>query len=347
MWRYRYTDELYHKNGYKYIDKIRTSKGWRYIYDKVLGGNKKKAMQKAADNYAKEANNYMQVKYRGHPLGLYDYAVRRRDAQNKYEEAKKTYNRSIIGKAENVGKAISKAYKNSFKEVKRDIRKIANKGKKFTDKIIDKLGGKEYKKMEEAWKKVAAADRSRLRASEGRFDRRINLSSSINDHRDKYNRRTRNQILDEAEKQLRRREKEYWDTVYKFAGTPIGKVAKFFGKTGVSDKLRRQTATEWVKEKERLDKVASKADEETVQKYEQLLKKVADEQREKDIKNNIPKAVKNKTTDIGLASNDINAFKRRKIIEALPPITGGTSLYSPMPWDEMQAEINRQKKKKR
>lgn len=64
MWQYRYSDELYHKNGFKYIDKIRTSRGWRYIYDtgkniqNKLFGPSRNEINSARDTYKRSRNRY-------------------------------------------------------------------------------------------------------------------------------------------------------------------------------------------------------------------------------------------------------------------------------------------------
>jgi len=165
LWQYNYSNELYHKNGYKYVDRIKTSKGWRYIYDTVLGGDKKKAMQKAADNYALAATsksnanyNYksaektyartrMSPKYKpGTLTNATDRQIRSdrnySNAVKTYSKAEKAYNRSVLGMAENTGKAVSNFYKRTkdvYNDKKRNIKDTIGIGaKKKVQKAADK-----------------------------------------------------------------------------------------------------------------------------------------------------------------------------------------------------------------
>lgn len=57
MWRYRYTDELYHKFGFKYIDKILTDKGYRYIYDSNEATKRASRSKNAYEYYRRKAQH--------------------------------------------------------------------------------------------------------------------------------------------------------------------------------------------------------------------------------------------------------------------------------------------------
>jgi len=190
LWQYRYTDELYHKAGFKYIDKIFKNGRWQYIYDQASSGVNNMARQvsnfhrrnvnaisSAYQNTAAAIANNRLARQRGRVIDRTAKDVRKvltsktmseiakasEKAQEKAAKKKERY-------AKAVGKSVKKIASRSAKDIKLDNGiGLAGKTKKILDKI-SASGNKVYKDvknkvgnkigMEERRRSVAAAARS-------------------------------------------------------------------------------------------------------------------------------------------------------------------------------------------
>lgn len=121
-----FEDELYH---WKYIERIKTSKGWKYIYNKAkkakkavnnaLGADERKAYEKAGKDWMKAdkevSKAYEKYNNSGTPVGStgakiidpeaekeYKDAVDKREkAAKRLKKSSKKYSRTVYGKIEN------------------------------------------------------------------------------------------------------------------------------------------------------------------------------------------------------------------------------------------------------
>ena len=117
-----FEDELYH---WKYIERIKTSKGWKYIYNKAkkavnnaLGADERKAYEKAGKDWMKAdkevSKAYEKYNNSGTPVGSVgakiidpeaekeykDALAKKEKAEKRLKESSKKYSRTVYGKIE-------------------------------------------------------------------------------------------------------------------------------------------------------------------------------------------------------------------------------------------------------
>lgn len=285
LWQYNYSNELYHKNGYKYIDRIKTSKGWRYIYDtgKKVGNfftakNERTAVKEAKqeESYARKYgsfykpvasrrfkydSNYDRVRndsFKREKTGTfkkgsqaawyanaYDASARRRRAEDKLEKSKTIPGAVIRGKKA-VNNFIAKLKYNADKTYTKSSDAASKSIKNGKKKVEDVIGLTARKKVENAYVKRSATDRAELRSRYGAND------ATVKDHT--YTIRSRAALNEEAHKHQKRAIEEQRKAYMAYKQTPLGKVENLIGRGGVSNKVLKRENEAFNAEYQRLKK---------------------------------------------------------------------------------------------
>ena len=265
MWQYKYSDELYHKNGFKYLDKIRTSSGWCYIYDtgkniqNRLFGPSKREINDARDSYKRNRNRYSY------------YSSKRKSLANQHDSLNTNTNSPVkiaANKArqrvirEQWAKASSKAIDSYFdgEDSKRKLsalnkekaNSVAGKvssaisaGKRKASSIVEKLRSKTVEAYKNASKnyevgKKKAKDIIGLTARQkvtGAYIKKMVADREAT--RTEYTAKDPN-VKKAAVKRWYNAVENQKQAMTSYWKTPLGRVATFFGRGGVPERVSKR-----------------------------------------------------------------------------------------------------------